>query len=131
VGNRFIQQGDYEVVHSAESEKISRSKFASVVEVGMVLEMSIILRQDAAFQDNKETCPRCRHINRNIINTASNSWIKWQVPLNISRTYRPFVNPIEYSSNCWSSFLVQNVGLGYGEGDEEEEFISVASCVVP
>jgi hypothetical protein len=32
----------------------------------VVLEMSIVLWQKITFQDNKEACPWCRHINLNV-----------------------------------------------------------------
>ena len=56
---------------------IGPSEFASTVEPGMVLEMSIVLRQKIPFQDNKETCPRCGHFNLNV--TANSGWIEWKV----------------------------------------------------
>lgn len=81
VGNRYVTQGDYEVMRPEDNRVISRSEFTVAVEPGMVLEMSIILWKKSAFQTNKEKCPRpgCGHLNLNV--TATHGWIEWKVPL--------------------------------------------------
>ena len=77
-GVDFIERGDYHVIRSGDSQMISRSEFANMVESGMKLEMSIVLRQKTA---NQERCPRCSHLNSHV--AASRSWIEWQVSPNI------------------------------------------------
>ena len=42
----------------------------------MVLEISIVLRQNAAYE---EKCPRCGHVNLNT--QALDVWIEWKVRL--------------------------------------------------
>ena len=74
-----MMRGNYEVIHGHNNKTISPFEFANTVEPGMVLEMSIILRQHEPFQDNKEKCPRCHHINLNA--TVTSGWINWDVPL--------------------------------------------------
>jgi hypothetical protein len=85
-GWRFVERGDYEVMHTENSQAINRSELGTVVESGMILEMSIILRQRKAFLDNKEKCPRCGRLNLNV--TANQGWIEWQVPLNYYTYFR-------------------------------------------
>ena len=66
------------MLHAQDSAMISPSRFANTIMPGMVLEMSIILRQTDPFQENKEMCPRCSHINLNA--HADRGWIEWEVP---------------------------------------------------
>lgn len=74
-GNRFIKRGEYEVVGNQDNQIISRSQFPGVVKSGMILEMSIIVRQrTTTLQDHKRTCPRCGHYN-----SSGSGWIEWQV----------------------------------------------------
>jgi hypothetical protein len=49
-----------------DSQIINPSEFASKVEPGMVLEMSIVLRQTNAHSYNEKKCPRCGHVNSNV-----------------------------------------------------------------
>lgn len=76
-GNRFIERGDYQIIRAEGSRVIGPSAFARTVEPGMVLEISIILRQATAFQKD---CPRCGRVNSTV--TANGGWIEWQVSLN-------------------------------------------------
>jgi len=75
VGSHFIKRGDYRLICAEDSQTIGPSEFASSVESGMVLEMSIVLRE-TGFKDSKEKCPRCGHIN--LVNTANYGWIECQ-----------------------------------------------------
>jgi len=68
-----VKRGDYEVIRPYDGQIICPSEFASTVQPGMVLEISIILRRHEAFQDIKETCPRCCLIMGNA--TVANGWI--------------------------------------------------------
>ena len=67
------------MISAEDSQSISRLEFANKVKTGMVLELSIVLRQKGALQDNKEKCPRCQKINLNCAKT--NGWIEWNVPI--------------------------------------------------
>ena len=78
IGNGYVERGDYQVI-DAEDRRISPNELAAEVKPGMILEMSIILRQNAAFEDDKK-CPRCKFLNADV--TARNGWIEWKVPLN-------------------------------------------------
>jgi hypothetical protein len=78
IGTHFIKQGDYKVICSEDSQIVGLSELASMVEQGMKLEMSIVLWQQTNFQDIKEKCPRCHHINVNA--TVDQAWIQWKVP---------------------------------------------------
>ena len=70
-----MKRGDYEVIRPEDGQIISRSDLATAVEPGMVLEISIILRQNKTYQDNAKKCPRCNYINYN----ATGDWILWKV----------------------------------------------------
>lgn len=77
-GESFVKRGDYKLILADDdSQTINPEDFARTVEPGMVLEMSIILRQRTAYQ---QICPRCKHTNRSM----NKGWIKWQVPANYS-----------------------------------------------
>jgi hypothetical protein len=74
VGINFIQRGDYEVLHAKDNQIIDPSEFASTVEPGMKLEMSIVMRQSTADQTR---CPRCGYFNSQV--AVCDGWIDWQV----------------------------------------------------
>jgi hypothetical protein len=65
------------MIRAEDCQIISPGEFASSVESGMVLEMSIVLRKRATFEDNEEMCPRCDYVNLNV--TSNSGWIEWQV----------------------------------------------------
>lgn len=80
-----MKRGDYQIISAEDNKTIDRIEFAKKVKPGMILEISIILRQLMPLQDTSKTCPRCCHVNINT--TVTNSgWIEWQVPLYISIT---------------------------------------------
>jgi hypothetical protein len=91
------------VIRAEDSQTIDRSKFASVVESEMILEMSIVMRQKMAFQDSKGNCPRCGHLNLNVAPT--NGWIEWQVPLLITHKRCIFIF-LARSRGCPGQFKV-------------------------
>ena len=76
IGDHFIKRGAYQVVRAADGRVISASEFAAKVKSGMKIEISIVLRQNADFQDAKTKCPRCRHINFNVV-SGGGDWIEW------------------------------------------------------
>lgn len=80
------------MIRAEDSQVINRSEFASTVESGMVLEMSIVVQQDIAFEDNKK-CPRCGHVS---LNLAGNGWIEWKV----SPNFVHFDPNFAYSRKC-------------------------------
>jgi len=67
------------VMRAADSQPIDPSEFVGQVESGMVLEMSIVLRQRTAYQ---KKCPRCGYINMDV--AVKNGWIEWPVYSNLS-----------------------------------------------
>ncbi|KIM85575.1 hypothetical protein PILCRDRAFT_338021 [Piloderma croceum F 1598] len=75
-GNRFVARGDYMLIQADNSQVIIPSECASQVESGMVLEMSIVLRDDVLFvlDHDKNKCPRCGHINSGA--TTRSGWIE-------------------------------------------------------
>ena len=67
------------MIHAEDNKIINPSEFASIVEPGMVLEISIVLRQNATFEEHEEKCPRCGHVNLNM--KALDGWIERKVTL--------------------------------------------------
>ena len=95
------------MVHPDDGQVIKRSDLASVVEPGMILEMTIVLRQNLTFQIVNEKCPRCGHINaKSVINS---SWIEWKVVLTFFAGQT--INLINYSSQCAGQFSVSEDDL--------------------
>ena len=82
-GNRLIKRGDYRLIQAQTGQMIGRSDFVSTVEPGMIVEMSVVLRQKKAFKDDRNKCPRCGHINLNV--TVESGWIEWKVISNFGR----------------------------------------------
>jgi hypothetical protein len=76
-----VRWGDYEVINAEDGQVVQPSEFVSAITPEMVLEISIILRQDERFQYGKQKCPRCNNINLDA--TVKNGWIEWKVFLNI------------------------------------------------
>jgi len=69
------------VIRAEDNQIVDPGELASTAEPGLKLEMSIVLRQGTTFQDAKEKCPRCLHMNLDA--TVDHGWIQWKVPLNI------------------------------------------------
>jgi len=70
-GCDFIARGDYEIIRAEDFQIIQPSEFASAVQSGVKLEMSIVMWQKTA---DERKCPRCGHIN--FPPTAINGWIE-------------------------------------------------------
>jgi hypothetical protein len=71
---KFIRRGKYEVIRAEDNQIIGPSELASMLELGVKLEMGIVMRQRTA---DEKKCPRCGHINLQV--TADSGWIEWQV----------------------------------------------------
>lgn len=56
---------------------IAPLEFTNSVSPGMVIEMSIVLLQDASEYRTKK-CPQCGHVN-NISITGNDGWIQWEI----------------------------------------------------
>ena len=77
IGGGYVERGEYNMITAEGHTKIGPTEFAREVNPGMILEMSIVLRQRTTY--NRETCPRCHHINLSL--ATHNGWIEWQVIL--------------------------------------------------
>jgi len=77
-GDQAIMRDDYEVIRAQDSQIINPPDLGRMVEAGMVLEISIFLRQSAASLSDRKKCLRCGHINLD-----GHGWIHWKVPLDI------------------------------------------------
>jgi hypothetical protein len=80
-----VERGNYQVLSAKNSQTVNQSEIASTVEPGMVLEMTIIMRESTAIQDIQGKCPRCQHIN--LHSNGNNGWVVWQVHLRFVRTH--------------------------------------------
>lgn len=78
-GSSFIERGDYKLIRPEDSQVIDPSEFLGTVVSGMVLEMSVIMRQESSCGNSKDKCPRCHHINLNLV--GNGGWIEWKVAL--------------------------------------------------
>jgi len=81
-GDCRVRWGDYEVIRPDDGHIIDASEFASTVQPGMVLEISITLWQGEAICNHKKKCPRCYHINQHT--AIARGWIEWKVFLSTS-----------------------------------------------
>jgi hypothetical protein len=77
IGDHYVEQGDYHVLQTRDSQIIRPADFASSIEPGMALEMSIILRKGMTFQDSRKNCPRCSSDHTSA--AGSDGWVEWLV----------------------------------------------------
>ncbi|KDR74028.1 hypothetical protein GALMADRAFT_598580 [Galerina marginata CBS 339.88] len=77
IGQRYVEQGLYEVLHSDDSQNITPSQFSNTVKAGDELEMSIVLRQKIGNgEENSRRCPRCYHDNADVSDELRR-WVQW------------------------------------------------------
>jgi hypothetical protein len=69
-----VKRGDYQVIHAKGSLIIKPLDFASAVESGMVLEMSIVSQGRTAFEDSREKFPRCDWASTRIVVGSSGKY---------------------------------------------------------
>ena len=77
VGDDYVARGAYGVLQSRDTRIMQPVEFASRVQPGMELEMSIMLRQHNNLRDTRKECPRCHFINIGV--TYVDAWVEWQV----------------------------------------------------
>ena len=73
IGSHYVERGEYNLIATDGYKRIGPIEFAQEVNPGVVLEMSIVLRHETAY--NRETCPRCHHINLSL--AVHDGWIAW------------------------------------------------------
>jgi hypothetical protein len=78
IGDRFIERGDYKMIRAEDNRIIKPSEFSSTVQLGMVMEMCIVVRWGMPPRENEGKCPRCGHVNRHV--ALQGGWIDWKVP---------------------------------------------------
>jgi hypothetical protein len=118
IGDHFIERGDYQVIRAEDSQTIVPAEFSSKVESGMVLEISIVLQQRAAFPGGGKKCPRCSYKNSNV--ARSGGWIEWKVS---AAFYRLSINTTFCSYKCVGQFRIVEIG------ENDGQIISLASYV--
>ena len=76
-GGALVQRGDYRILKSDDDQVIYPSQFGTILQAGMTVEMSIVLREQAEerWGGEEHRCPRCGHINRKVI--TSSGWVDW------------------------------------------------------
>jgi hypothetical protein len=77
IGGDYVERGEYNVIETEGYKRIGPTEFARDVNPGVVLEMSIILRQRSASKSETcdIACPRCHH--NNLTLDTHNGWIEW------------------------------------------------------
>ncbi|KZP09482.1 hypothetical protein FIBSPDRAFT_239273 [Athelia psychrophila] len=76
-GGMLIRRGDYRILSSDDEEFTNPLEIATVLQPGMIVEMSIVLREPVAERYGREEhrCPRCNHINSKVITVSG--WVSW------------------------------------------------------
>lgn len=76
-GSMLIQRGDYRILSSDDEEFIKPAEISAVLQPGMTVEMSIVLREPVAerYGSEKHRYPRCNHVNRKVITISG--WVSW------------------------------------------------------
>jgi Ubiquitin-like domain len=125
-GARYVERGDYRISSAEDGQVVGPSQLTSAAEAGIVLEMSIILRQEA----DTEKCPRCSFMNSRV--TTIRGWIEWRVPLMDRQVSE--INIVSCSSNCSGRFQVTDVD-GHDESgtscaDDEDEDDEVGGTII-
>ncbi|KDR77983.1 hypothetical protein GALMADRAFT_244947 [Galerina marginata CBS 339.88] len=62
IGQRYVEQGDYQIVRPRNNNVIGHSDICKVKD-GETIEMSIILRSKENTEETPGICPRCSHLN--------------------------------------------------------------------
>ncbi|KAF7969335.1 hypothetical protein HWV62_27727 [Athelia sp. TMB] len=77
-GDSIIQRGDYQILKSEDGQAINRSELSTIVQPGMTVEMSIVLRQQMKemASDEQCICPRCGHMNSDA--SIASDWVNCQ-----------------------------------------------------
>lgn len=73
-GDVLIQRGNYRIMNSEDDQVINSEEFATVLQPGMAVDMSIVFREQAEERQNNEghICPRCNHGN-----SKYTGWVTW------------------------------------------------------
>ena len=76
-GQQYVERGEYDISCHEGKQIIDAQEWERMVKVGIVLEMSIILRRMDS-EDTRKNCPRCRRRNSSAV--PDEGWIVWKVP---------------------------------------------------
>jgi hypothetical protein len=114
-----VERGDYQIIRGEDSQTIDPLEFAGTVEPGMIVEMSIVLREKTALKNKMGKCPRCQHTNSTV--TAAHGWIEWKVLLNLLHAL--IINLMDCSRQCSGQFQITGAALDQNEdrGDKESD----------
>lgn len=77
-GFSLVENGDFRLLRSEDSQTITPSHFVSAVQPGTVFEISIVLRQAQHFETTRRICPCCLYANSGVY---QDGWIEWQVSI--------------------------------------------------
>jgi len=76
-GSDYVERGDYHILRAEDNQTIASSELGRTVKAGMLLEMSIIMRQTTPLKAHETKCPRCHHTNSDAM--LINGWVEWKV----------------------------------------------------
>ncbi|KZP33717.1 hypothetical protein FIBSPDRAFT_204293 [Athelia psychrophila] len=64
-GDGLIRQGNYRILDSENDQIIDPEEFASMLQPGMAVDMSIVVHEQTEERQGSEgySCPRCQHVN--------------------------------------------------------------------
>ena len=73
-GQQRVERGDYDLTRDEDKQVICAEDWNTLITPGMVLRMSMILR-DAKSAHSKAECPTCHKPNS--IKGARSGWVEW------------------------------------------------------
>lgn len=100
IGVKLIERGDFALMRSDDYQTVDLHNLAEAVQPGMVLEMSIILREKHMVGHHPRRCPRCDHINNAPL---AEKWVEWCV---FASLMWAVIDVCFLSRKCSGKFLV-------------------------
>jgi len=76
MGRRFIDRGEYQLIHGHDRKIIDKSRWTYEVKAGITVEISILLRIKA---EKERMCPHCQTIFLGEVKRRK--WVIWKVYL--------------------------------------------------
>lgn len=77
IGQKYIEQGEFQLIGSGDNKVIERSALGRLVREGDTLEISIVLvLQTTGNKDQERECPKCSYVNAAAA-SVDDSWVQW------------------------------------------------------
>lgn len=77
VGIKQIEEGDFHLLRSDDCQLVHPDNLTDVVQSGVALEMTIVLREIYHFWGHPGTCPRCGYVNLHSSPYMRDSGVEW------------------------------------------------------